>query len=629
MAVRKLQFKPGVNRETTRYAAEGQWYETDKVRFRRGLPQKIGGWEQVSSNTYLGVARSLFNWATLSGQNLIAAGTNLKYYIERGGAYFDVTPIRATTAAGDVTFAAVNGDATLTVTDASHGALQNDFVTFSGAVSLGGNITADVLNQEYQIATIINGNSYTIEAKDTSGNLVVANSSDTGNGGSSTVGAYQINTGNEIEVPFTGWGAGRWGTGTWGTGGTTLAPMRIWSESNFGEDLFFAHRGGVPLYWDASNGVATRGVYVSSLGGASDVPTITNLAFVSDIFRFAFCFGANDIGSSTLDPMLIRWSDQEDVANWTPAATNQAGSLRLSDGTEIVDAIQARQEILVWSDAALYGLQYLGAPEVWGAQLLGANITIASPNAAVYSNNIAYWMGISTFYYYDGTVKTLPCDVRSYVFDDFNQDQADQVVCGSNEQFDEIWWFYCSAGATQNDRYVVYNYVENVWYYGNLARSAWLDSDLRDFPVAATFGNKLVNHEKGVDDNESGTPTAFTANITSAQFDLDDGDRFMLINKMLPDMTFEGSTADSPAATMTLNPLENSGSGRYDPASVGGNSSATVTRTAVVPVEAFTGQVFTRVRGRQMSIKIESTELGVTWKLGAPRMDMRPDGRRG
>ena len=629
MAVRKLQFKPGVNRETTRYAAEGQWYETDKVRFRRGLPQKIGGWEQVSSNTYLGVARSLFNWATLSGQNLIAAGTNLKYYIERGGAYFDVTPIRATTAAGDVTFAAVNGDATLTVTDASHGALQNDFVTFSGAVSLGGNITADVLNQEYQIATIINGNSYTIEAKDTSGSTVTANASDTGNGGASVVGAYQINTGNEIEVPFSGWGAGRWGTGTWGTGGTTLAPMRIWSESNFGEDLFFAHRGGVPLYWDASSGVGTRGVYVSSLGGASDVPTITNLAFVSDIFRFAFCFGANDIGSSTLDPMLIRWSDQEDVANWTPAATNQAGSLRLSDGTEIVDAIQARQEILVWSDAALYGLQYLGAPEVWGAQLLGANITIASPNAAVYSNNIAYWMGISTFYYYDGTVKTLPCDVRSYVFDDFNQDQADQVVCGSNEQFDEIWWFYCSAGATQNDRYVVYNYVENVWYYGNLARSAWLDSDLRDFPVAATFGNKLVNHEKGVDDNESGTPTAFTANITSAQFDLDDGDRFMLINKMLPDMTFEGSTADSPAATMTLNPLENSGSGRYDPASVGGNSSATVTRTAVVPVEEFTGQVFTRVRGRQMSIKIESTELGVTWKLGAPRMDMRPDGRRG
>ena len=629
MAIKKLQFKAGVNRETTRYAAEGQWYETDKVRFRRGLPQKIGGWQRISANTYLGVARSLFNWSTLSEQNLIAAGTNLKYYIEKGGGYNDITPIRATTAAGDVTFAAVNGDATITVSDTGHGAFQNDFVTFSGAVSLGGNITADVLNQEYQIATRINDDSYTIEAKDTSGNTVLADGSDTGNGGASVVGAYQINTGNEIEVPFTGWGAGRWGTGTWGTGGTTLAPMRLWSQSNFGEDLFFAHRGGVPLYWDASSGVGTRGVYVSSLGGASDVPTIVNLAFVSDIFRFAFCFGANDLGGSSLDPMLIRWSDQEDVANWTPAATNQAGSLRLSEGTEIVDAIQARQEVLVWTDSALYGLQYLGAPEVWGAQLLGSNITIASPNAAVYSNNIAYWMGTSKFYYYDGTVKTLPCDVRSYIFDDFNQEQADQVVCGSNEQFDEIWWFYCSAEATRNDRYVVYNYVENVWYYGTMSRSAWIDSDLRDYPIAATFSNNLVYQEYGVDCNELGSANPIVATITSAQFDLDDGDRFMLINRMLPDMTFDGSTADSPAATMTLNPLENSGSGRYDPASVGGNSSATVTRTATVPVEAFTGQVYTRVRGRQMSIKIESTELGVTWKLGAPRMDMRPDGRRG
>jgi len=623
MAVRKLQFKPGVNRETTRYAAEGQWYETDKVRFRRGLPQKIGGWQRISADTYLGVARSLLNWATLNLQNLVAVGTNLKYYIERGGAYFDITPIRATTAAGDVTFAAVNGSATLTVTDTAHGASQGDYVTFSGAVSLGGNITADVLNAEYTVATVVDVDNYTITATAT------ANASDTGNGGASVVGAYQISVGNEVEVPFTGWGAGRWGFGTWGTGGATNAPIRIWSQSNFGEDLFFAHRGGVPLYWDASSGVETRGVYVSSLAGASDVPTIVNLAFVSDIFRFAFCFGANDFGSSTLDPMLLRWSDQEDISNWTPAATNQAGSLRLSEGTEIIDAIQARQEVLVWTDSALYGLQYLGAPEVWGAQLLGTNITIASPNAAVYSGNIAYWMGTNKFYYYDGTVKTLPCEVRSYVFDDFNQQQVDQVICGSNEQFDEIWWFYCSAGATRNDRYVVYNYVENIWYYGNLARSAWIDSDLREFPIAATFSNTLVLQENGVDDNETGTPTAVTATITSTQFDLDDGDRFMLINKMLPDMTFTGSTADSPAATMTLNPLENSGSGRYDPASVGGNSSATVTRTAVLPVEEFTGQVFTRVRGRQMSIKIESTELGVTWKLGAPRMDMRPDGRRG
>jgi len=629
MAVRKLQFKPGVNRETTRYAAEGQWYETDKVRFRRGLPEKIGGWDRISSNTYLGVIRSLFNWATLSQQNLVAAGTNLKYYIERGGAYYDITPIRATTAAGDVTFAAVNGDATITVSNTAHGAIQNDFVTFSGAVSLGGNITGPVLNQEYQIATVIDPDTYTIEAKDTSGNEVLADASDTGNGGASVVGAYQINTGNEVEVPFTGWGGGTWGAGPWGSGGATLAPMRIWSQSNFGEDLLFAYRGGDLFYWDATTAVGTRGFYVSSLAGASDVPTVVNKALVSDIFRFAFCFGANEIGSAVIDPMLIRWSDQEDVANWTPAATNQAGSLRLSEGTEIITSLQARQEVLVWTDLALYGLQYLGAPEVWGAQLLGSNVTIAGPNAAVYSNNIAYWMGRNKFYYYDGTVKTLPCDVRSYIFDDFNLGQADQVICGTNEQFDEIWWFYCSSGVTRNDRYVVYNYVENVWYYGNLARSAWMDSDLRDYPIAATYSNNLVFHENGVDNNESGTPAAITASITSTQFDLDDGDRFMLVNRMLPDMTFEGSTAGSPAATMTLNPLENSGSGRYDPASVGGNSSATVTRTATVPIEAFTGQVYTRVRGRQMSIKIESTELGVTWKLGAPRVDMRPDGRRG
>ena len=621
--LKKIQLKPGVNRETTRYGAEGTWYETNKVRFRLGLPQKIGGWQRLSSATYLGVARSLWNWVTLEGQNLVALGTNLKYYLERGGAYYDITPLRATTAAGDVTFAATNGSATITVTDVAHGALQGDYVTFSGAASLGGNITAGVLNQEYVVASVIDADNYTITATAT------ANSSDVGNGGASTVGAYQIHVGNEIEVPFTGWSAGSWGSGAWGVGGTTDAPMRIWSQANFGEDLFFAYRGGPLLYWDASSGVETRGVYVSSLAGASDVPVIANIAFVSDVYRFGFAFGANEIGDSTLQPMLIRWSDQEDIANWTPAATNQAGSLRVSHGTEIVAVTQARQEILIWTDAALYGLQYLGAPEVWGAQLLGDNITIAGANASVYSGNTAYWMGTGKFYYYDGTVKTLICSVRSYVFNDFNFEQANQVVCGSNEQFDEIWWFYPSANSLENDRYVVYNYADGAWYYGTLRRSAWLDSDLREYPLAATYSNNLVYHEYGTDCNELGTANPIVATITSAEFDLDDGDHFMLVNRMLPDMTFEGSTADSPAATMTLYPLENSGSGYYNPASVGGNSNATVTRTATVPIEAFTGEVFTRVRGRQMAIKIESTALGVTWKLGSPRIDMRPDGRRG
>ena len=621
--LKKIQFKAGVNRENTRYSAEGTWYDINKVRFRFGLPQKIGGWERVSSSTYLGIARSLTNWTTLGGQNLVSVGTNLKYYIERGGAYFDVTPIRLTTAAGDATFAATNGSAILTVTETAHGAQQGDYVTFSGAVSLGGNITAAVINKEYTVATVLTANTYRIVATAT------ANASDVGNGGSATVAAYQIPVGNAIEVPFAGWGAGRWGFGEWGIGETTLAPMRLWSQNNFGEDLFFTYRGGQPYYWEADNGVNTRAVFVSTLSGASGVPTVVNIAYVSDIFRFAFCFGSNELGDPDLDPMLIRWSDQEDVANWTPSSTNQAGSLRVSRGTEIITIRQARQEILVFTDAALYGLQYLGAPEVWGAQLLGDNITVISPNATIYANNVAYWMGKDKFYYYDGTVKTLPCSVRSYVFNDINPDQFDQVVCGTIEQFDEVWWFYPSADATQNDLYVVYNYVESIWYYGSLSRSAWLDSDLRNYPVAATFSNNLVYHENGVDSNESGTAVAITATITSGEFSLDEGDKFMMINRILPDMTFVGSTAGSPSATMTLLPLENSGSGYNNPLSAGGNSSSSVVRSASVPIEEFTGQAFVRIRGRQIAVKIESTGLGVTWKLGIPRIDLRPDGRRG
>jgi hypothetical protein len=615
MPLQKLQLKPGVDRENTRYAAEGSWYETDKVRFRRGMPQKIGGWVRLSAATFLGVCRSMLNWVTLQRQNLVSVGTNLKYYIERGGAYFDVTPIRATATLTNP-FTTTSGSATVLVTDTAHGALQNDFVTFSGASAVGG-LT---LNGEFQISFI---------SEDTYNITSATNASSSATGGGTVTATYQINTGSEIAVPFTGWSAGTWGSNTWGNSGTTLSPIRLWSQANFGEDLFFTYRGGSPFYWDASNELTTRAVYVSSLGGASDVPTIVNKAFVSDIFRFAFCFGANDLGAAALDPMLIRWSDQEDVANWTPAATNQAGSLRLSRGSEIVTAIQARQEILVWTDTAVYGLQYLGAPEVWGAQLLGDNITIASTNAAVYSGNIAYWMGTDKFYSYDGTVKTLPCSVRSYVFNDFNFSQYGQVVAGTNERFDEIWWFYCSAGVTQNDRYVVYNYLQDIWYYGTLSRSAWIDSDLRENPMAATYSNNLVNHEVGYDNQESATASPIVATITSSEFDLDDGDKFMFINRMLPDVTFDGSTVSAPAATMTLLPMQNSGSGYNSPLSEGGTNTSTVTRSATVPIEKFTGQVFVRVRGRQMAFTMESTEIGVAWKLGIPRLDMRPDGRRG
>ena len=615
MPLQKLQLKPGVDRENTRYAAEGSWYETDKVRFRRGMPQKIGGWVRLSAATFLGVCRSMLNWSTLQRQNLVSVGTNLKYYIERGGAYFDVTPIRATATLTNP-FTTTSGSATVLVTDTAHGALQNDFVTFSGATAVGG-LT---LNGEFQI-NFVSEDTYNITS--------ATNASSSATGGGTVTATYQLNTGSEIAVPFTGWSAGTWGSNTWGNSGTTLSPIRLWSQANFGEDLFFTYRGGELFYWDASNELTTRAVYVSSLGGASDVPTIVNKAFVSDIFRFAFCFGANDLGAAALDPMLIRWSDQEDVANWTPTATNQAGSLRLSRGSEIITALQARQEILVWTDTAVYGMQYLGAPEVWGAQLLGDNITIASTNAAVYSGNIAYWMGTDKFYSYDGTVKTLPCSVRSYLFNDFNFSQYGQVVAGTNERFDEIWWFYCSAGVTQNDRYVVYNYLQDIWYYGTLSRSAWIDSDLRENPMAATYSNNLVNHEVGYDNQEGATASAITATITSSEFDLDDGDKFMFINRMLPDVTFDGSTVSAPAATMTLLPMQNSGSGYNNPLSEGGTNTSTVTRSATVPIEKFTGQVFVRVRGRQMAFTMESTEIGVAWKLGIPRLDMRPDGRRG
>jgi hypothetical protein len=623
MTVKKFQLAPGVNRENTRYAAGGTWYETDKVRFRLGYPQKIGGWQRVSSETYLGVARSLWNWSTLTGQNLVAVGTNLKYYIERGGAYYDVTPIRLTTAAGDVTFSAANGSAVITVTNVDHGAQQGDYVTFSDAASLGGNITAIVLNQEYVIASIIDDDNYTFTATAT------ANASDIGNGGASVIAAYQIPIGNEAEVPFTGWSAGRFGFGTWGFGGVTVSPMRLWSQTNFGEDLFFTYRGGQLFYWDATNGVTSRATYVSAIPGAASVPVVANIAFVSDVSRFAFCFGVNDYSNSVLDPMLVRWSDQEDISNWAPEPTNQAGSLRVSHGTQIIAVEQARQEILVWTDSAIYGLQFLGAPDVWGAQLLGDNITIVSPNAMVYSNNVSYWMGKDKFYYYDGTVKTLPCTVRSYVFDDINKSQLNQVVCGTIEQYDEIWWFYPSAGSNENDRYVVFNYLDNIWYYGSLRRSAWLDSDLRDYPIAATYSNNLVYHEYGIDCNELGTTNPITATVVSGEVDLDDGDHFMLINRILPDVTFQGSTADTPSVEMTLLPLQNSGSGYYNPLSTGGNSANTVSRVTTVPIEEFTGQIYVRIRGRQIAFKVESTALGVSWKLGATRLDMKPSGRRG
>lgn len=621
MPFQKLIFKAGINDERTSYSSENGWYEGDKVRFRQGFPEKIGGWNRISTSTFQGVCRSLMNWVTLSGFNLVGVGTNLKFYLEQGGAYNDITPIRATTT-NAATFAASNGSAVVTVTDASHGASINDFVTFSDAVSLGGNITAAVLNVEHQITAVTSANAYTITVSAT------ANSSDTGNGGSATDAAYQITTGQSSVVPLTGWGAGTWGGGTWGNGLASNEAIRLWSQANFGEDLLFAVRGGSIYYWDATNGVSNRAVLLSSLGGASNVPTIQNLLLVSDINRFVFCFGCNSLGSATQDPMLVRWSDQESAVNWTPASTNQAGGLNLSRGTEIVAAKQARQEVLVWSDSALYSMQYVGAPAVWGAQLVGDNISIASQNSVAFANGVAYWMGKDKFYKYDGRTQPLRCDIKRHIFNDLNTLQYDQFFAGTNEAFHEIWWFYCSTGQTEIDRYAIYNYLEDTWYYGSLGRTAWLDSGLRNFPLAATYSNNLVNHEDGIDDNETGANAAISANISSSQFDLGDGSRFSLISRVLPDMTFEGSTTGAPAATLTLQPMANSGSGFNSPLSESGNSAGTITRTATAPIEQYTDELYMRVRGRQMVIKIESTGQGVMWQLGTPRLDTRPDGRR-
>ena len=623
MTIKKIVLKSGVNKENTQYTTEGGWYNSDKIRFRQGTPEVIGGWQRISNNTFLGVCRSLWSWATLGGAKLVGLGTNLKYYIERGGQYFDITPIRDTTT-GTATFAATNGSPIITVTDAAHGAVTGDFVTFSSAASLGGAITATVLNKEYQVIGIGSANSYTINVG------VNANASDIGDGGAATVAAYQVNVGPEIQVPLTGWGAGAWGFGTWGVGASGTTMLRIWSAYNFGEDLIYGPRGDGIYLWDASTGVSTRGVAIDTMMGASDVPTKQNIIMVSDVSRFVLAFGVNELGSTDQDPMLIRWSDQEDYLNWTPSPTNQAGGIRLSHGSEIVAAVQTRQEIVVFTDMSVYGLQYLGPPAIWGATLLADGTSCIGPNGAIVASGVTYWMGVDKFYKYDGNVTTLRCDLKEHIFSDINLQQQYQCFAGANEGFNEVWWFYCSANSTVIDKYVVYNYLEDVWYYGTMGRTAWLDADIRNNPIAATYSYNLVDHETGVDDGEGMSPIPIYAYIESAEWDIEDGDSFVFIRRVLPDVTFRGSTPNSnPQMTLTLKPMRNSGSGFNNPLSVGGDSSAGVLRTATAPIEEFTGQVFIRVRGRQFVLRLESNKLGTTWQAGSNRVDYKLDGKRG
>jgi hypothetical protein len=735
MPLQKLQFRPGVNRESTTLANEGGWFESDKVRFRSGYPEKIGGWAVADGSfaTFVGVCRSLFNWATLKSVILLGLGTNLKFYIVYGGQYYDITPIRSTTAAGDVTFAATNGSSTITVTDTAFGGQTGDFVTFSGAVSLGGNIIADVLNQQYQI-TYVSANTYTIQARaknttvENPGAFVLANASDSGNGGSSVIGKYQISPGGDIFTYSTGWGAGPWngaaiGVGTdawahgWGTAYTAGASgvgsqLRLWSQANFGQQLLFAPRSGSIYYWDPGSGTTPTfsnnpGVALTS-NSTTQCPAQVYQVMVADASRIVIALGCNNyegaLGDGLFDPMLVRWSTNEDYSVWSPSVANQAGSFRLSRGSGIITGIQTRQEILVWTDSTLYSMQYLGPPYVFGFNILADNISIISPNAAATANGVTYWMGSDKFYAYSGRVETLPCALRSYVFDDINRNQDYQIVSGTNEGYSEIWWFYCSATSNTVDRYVIFNYLDRVWYYGSMNRTAWLDSPLRQYPQAtngnqasylaaaitstdttiplinavgypnsgvikidseqiaytgntgasltgATRGynnttaashvinsfvpsyasNLLVFHEAAVDDGTTNPPSAIPAFVQSADFNIGDGHNYGFVWQIVPDITFNGSTTASPnlpQVTFTIRPRQNPGNNYNTAGSPTVASTVSYAQQNVYNVQQFTDIVYTRARGRQMALRIDSDTLGTQWQLGVPSMNVRPDGRR-
>jgi len=704
MPLTKLKFNPGVNRETTSYSNEGGWYDCDKIRFRFGFPEKIGGWTKLSGSYFLGSCRSLHPWVALDGSKYIGVGTNLKYYINEGGGYNDITPIRSTTAAGDVTFSAsantlasdvavsdltitltsasgfpsngrikINSEiitygaissntltgcirgvdgttaashtsgaavtcATIIVNDNSHGALDFDFVTFSGAVTLGDQITADILNQEYQITHIINDNSYQIEAREvstinsittTSGlnpTYVFATASDSGNGGSSVVGAYQVNTGPDTSVTGTGWGAGTWARGAWGSAASiTVAgqQLQIWTHDNFGEDLLINVRDNGIYYWDKSSGLSNRAVVLSSLSGANATPTVAKQILISDQDRHIIAFGCDpENNPGVQDPLLIRFSSQESLTDWAATATNTAGDLRIGSGSEIITAIETRQQLLVFTDVSLHAMQFLGPPFTFGINSISENITIAGPLAATAVEDNVFWMGQEEFYVYNGTVQRIPCTVRDYVFSDLNEGQFGKVVASTNTAYSEVWWFYPSLSSTECDRYVVFNYQQNIWYYGELDRTAWIDRGVEAYPIAASPDHALYYQEFGLDDGSVSPAVGISSYIESSQIEIGDGYNFMFIRRLIPDMTFRNSTNGSPTATMLLEV-------RNFPGSVYDNStSSAVTKTASVPVEQFTNDVNVRLRGRSMAFKISSSEEGVAWRLGSPRVEIRQDGRR-
>jgi len=622
MPLEPLLFKPGINKESTSYTAEGGWFDGNLVRFKKGYAEKIGGWQKYLLVSYEGTGRKLHNWVNLGGSKLLGLGTRFKLYIQEGANFNDITPLRSTTAAGDVTFAASNGSSTITVTDASHGAAQNDFVTFSGAVSLGGVITAAVLNHEYQVASIVNGNSYTFLATDVNGNSVTANGSDTGNGGGSTVGKYQIGVGLDVFVGSTGWGADTWGNSTWGSTSSLAAnnQLRLWSMDNFGEDLIANPRAGSVYYWTNSGGVATRGVALSDLAGSNLAPTRGLQVIVSDVDRHALVLGADPISNSTglrsgsIDPLLIAFSNQEDITDWEPRSDNTAGSLRCSAGSEIIGGIRARQETLIWTDVALYSLQFIGTPLTFGLNLINEGVTLIGPNCAVNTPAGVFWMDRKGFYKYSGTVQSIKCSVQSYVYSDFNQSQSYQFFGFVNKEFNEVGWFYCSSSTTVIDRYVTYNYVEDHWSIGQMSRTAWIDEGVSVNPIAAGKSSStpyLYSHEVGNDDDGSAMASVY---IQSGDFDIGNGQDFQFIKRMIPDINFNGTGGSGQAVDAVLKV-------RNYP----GDSLATEQTTS------FTGattKIDMRARGRQAALRFQSSAAGVGFRLGNTRLDLQPNGKR-
>ena len=705
MPLQKLQFRAGINRDSTSYTNEGGWFDGDKVRFRNGLPEKIGGWTKYSDSQFVGTCRALHTWTALDNTNFIGIGTSQKYYLNAGGTYYDITPLRLTTGGGDVTFSATNGSSTIQVTDTDHGANLNDFVTFTNAGTLGGNITADVLNQEYQISSVTASNTYTINAKDTSGNGVVANGSDTGNGGSSTVGAYQINVGLDDNSYGTGWGAGIWGgisgsaattaiddgsgitaldtsvtvdsssnfettgylligseiiqytgktsttftgllrglfgttsathaddatvteaLGGWGMPATTNvagALLRHWSHDNFGEDLVMNVRDGAIYYWDKSSGTSARAVEITTLAGSTNAPTIAKKVIVSERDRHVLAFGCDsETASGTQDPLLIRFASQESLTEWNALPTNTAGELRIGTGSEIVTAVQTKQQTLVITDVSVHALQFIGPPFTFGITEVGRNTTIISENAAVAVEESVYWMGYREFYVYNGRTQKLVCPVQDFVFSDLNRDQDTKIIAGQNSAYSEVWWFYPSSSATANDKYVVYNYEQNIWYYGTLARTAWVDRGVLLYPIAASTDNYLYYQEFGLDDGSQSPASGITSFIESSQVTIGDGDKFFFASRVIPDITFRESTNETPQVNLTLKAR------RFPGATYNQTDTSAVTQSASTPIELFTEKADIRLRGRSFALRLESTATGVSWRLGTTRVDLRQDGGR-